>query len=509
MDFTIQKEHISLFDTAFESCGEQSVDCDITLPEYFADIVRILRCELIPGIRSHQINGDRITAECCCLIRVLYICDEGKIHCFEQNMQFAKQLEFKSQNSVETFVGAKTNYVNYRVSGQRRFEVHGAVTIFAKGNQKKKIEVISDASGDGIALKKNKLQACDLISAVEKSFQITETCDAGVLSEQIGNVISACGWGIIDEVKIVSSKLFLKGNLIVHTAYITAESHQIETLENTVAINQIIEAPEITDNCHLDSYLTPVCLEIKPRYDSSGNKNLLDISATLNLSAYGYEERSIDLVQDAYSVKYEASTTKSTVYLACISDEIDDTFLCRGIADLSGNGCKAVYSLMCTDITESFSLTEDSCTIQGVVTVDIIFEDSNNEIQFVQRQIPYEYKKPSGFIDGILSCSPRCCVNASSFIINNENELDIRIEIGVKAFIFNEKEHAIARDLTVNKDKIKNVRVAALTVYFAEKDEQLWNIAERYNTTVEAIMDENKLSDSVINEKCKLLIPKM
>lgn len=510
MDFNIQKERISLCEQSFQGSSEHAVDCDITLPEYLPDIVKILRCSCIPGVKSHQINGDRITAECNCLIRVLYICEQGNLHCFEQNMQFAKQIELKSADTLtDVFVGAKSDYVNHRVSGQRRFEIHGAVTIFAKSNTKKKIELITDACGDGIALKSEKAEVCDLISTVEKAFSVTETCDAGVLSEPMGTVVASCGWGVIDELKIVSNKLFLKGELIVHTSFTGAESHQLQNLENIININQIIEAPEITENCHIDAYLSVICLEIKPRFDSSGNKNLLDISATLNLSVCGYETRNLTCVKDAYSTKYETDIKKSVVYTASLQEEIEDTFLCRGVADLTTTGVSKVLSFLCTDISTAFSLLENSCTVNGDVTVDIIYEDSRGEICFAQRQIPYEYKKPSGVIDGVLSCNPRCSVTASSYVLNSDNKLDIRIEINVRGFVFNEKERLITTDLTVNKEKMKTVKTASLTVYFAEKQEALWDIAEKYNTTVDAIMRENHLTDPLVKEKCKLLIPKM
>ena len=83
------------------------------------------------------------------------------------------------------------------------------------------------------------------------------------------------------------------------------------------------------------------------------------------------------------------------------------------------------------------------------------------------------------------------------------------MEINVSGFVFSENEKLIITDLTVNKDKPKTIKTASLTVYFSEKGEQLWNIAERYNTTVDAIMRENKLTELSVKEKCKLLIPKM
>ena len=510
MEFNLLKDSVNLYETVFGGSGECAVDCDITLPEYLPDMVRILKCSCIPNILSHRVNGDRLTVECDCKARTIYICEENKIHCHEQNIHFSKQIEVKSGDfPTDYFVGARTDYVNYRVSGQRRFEIHGAVTIFAKGVGKNKCEMVTGAKGDGITCKSESLSACNLVCLVEKAFNVNETCDAGVLNEPIGAIISSCGYGIIDEIKTVNDKLFLKAQLLLHTAFTGADSCEVQTLENTVNINQIIEAPDINENCQIDSFLTITGLEIRPRFDSAGNKNLLDISATLNLSAHCYENKSITTIRDAYSVKYETDCKKSVVYLASLKDKLQDTFLCRGIADLNNTGVSRVLSLTCPEITSTFSLTEDSASVNGDVTVEIIYEDLKGETCFTTRSIPYEYKKNIEIDGAILTCRPNCSISAHSYLISDSNTLDIRIEINVHGFVFSENEKLIITDLVVNKDKPKTIKTASLTVYFCEKGEQLWNIAERYNTTVDTIMRENKITDPTVKEKCKLLIPKM
>lgn len=510
MEFNLIKDSVNLCETVFGGSGECAVDCDITLPEYLPDMVRILRCNCIPNIQSHRVNGDRLTVECDCKVRTLYICEENKIRCHEQNVHFSKQIELKtSEAPTDYFVGARTDYINYRVSGQRRFEIHGAVTIFAKGKAKKKCEMVTGANGNGITCKSESIPLSSLVCLVEKAFNISETCDAGVLDEPIGAIISSCGYGIVDEIKTVNDKLFLKAQLILHTAFTGADSCQVQTLENIVNINQIIEAPDINESCQIDSSLTLTGLEIKPRFDSAGNKNLLDISATLNLSAYCYENKSVTTIRDAYSVKFETDCKKSIIYLSSLKAKIEDTFLCRGVADLNNTGVSKVLSLTCPEISSSFVLMENSACINGEVTAEIIYEDSKGEICFAHRMIPYEYRKSVENDGAILTCKPDCTISAYSFIITDGNTLDVRIEINVNGFIFCENEKLIITDLEVDTNRPKTTKTASLTIYFCEKDEQLWNIAERYNTTVDAIMRENKMTESIVKEKCKLLIPKM
>ena len=53
----------------------------------------------------------------------------------------------------------------------------------------------------------------------------------------------------------------------------------------------------------------------------------------------------------------------------------------------------------------------------------------------------------------------------------------------------------------------KNADDAALTLYFCNKGEDLWDIAKKYNTTKEAVCLENSISGDVTEKDDMILIP--
>lgn len=506
MDFNTHKDCVCVCEEMAQGSAEHPIDCDITLPEYLPDIVRILRCSAIAGVQSHSVTGDRITAECDAKVRILYICGEGRLHCFEQNLQFSKQLELKSAEATQIFVGAKTDYINYRVSGQRRLEVHGAISIFAKSAIKKPHNLIDSALGGAVTCRKEEFNVCDLQSVVEKCFNVTETLDTGSLSEQIGAILSTQATATIDELKIISDKLFLKAQIILRTVFKGQESHGVEAIDNIININQIIEAPEVAENQEIDARLSVSSLDVRPRFDSAGNKNYLDVSASLSFSALGYCVRGISAVRDAYSTKYETEISRATFYMPSLEEKIDDTFLCRGVCDLSTTGMSEILSFNCGNVSSAFSVNEDGILINGEITADIIYRDRNGDISFAQRLIPYEYKR-NVHCDCVLTCKPNAVATASSYILSDNDRLDVRVELQVCGFVFSEKEKSIITDISLDTSCPKVTKSAALTIYFANAGESLWDIARKYNTTVEAIARENNMDATATDKKCKLLIP--
>lgn len=508
MDFIYDKDCANAYDSVLISSVEHSFDCDATLPEYMPDIVRVLRCSATPYVQTYQHNGDRITAECSCLVKTLYICAEGKLHCFDQTLHFAKQLECSSDVGTELYVCARADYVNYRLTGQRRLQLHGAVAVSAMVSQKSPCEFVCSAKGGGVTARCENDEICDLIAIVEKAFTTSETIDMGVLSESVGAIISQNAFATINELKVISGKLFLKGDMTVQLTFTGQETGQLLSFEGNVAINQIIEAPDTIEDCSIDACLSAFGLEVHSRFDSAGNKNLLDVTVALCFSAQCYTTRQITCIKDAYSTKYEAQVKKSLVNTYTLEDKIDDSMLCRHTVDLSATGISKILSLTFSQVTDCFTFDEECARLSGEATANIIYESAEGEITFVQRQLPYEYKRPlqSG---GDLVCRPHCSAGPSSFVIVDGNRLDIRVEITISAFVFSRCEKECVTDIQIDTQRPKVCKSAALTVYFADCDEELWSIAEKYNTTVDAIMGENHLTSGTVEKPCKLLIPKV
>ena len=93
--------------------------------------------------------------------------------------------------------------------------------------------------------------------------------------------------------------------------------------------------------------------------------------------------------------------------------------------------------------------------------------------------------------------------------MNAEDKLDVRVELDIHALVFTRVTEQIVTDLRLNEENRKTKKTAALTIYFSQAGESVWDIARRYNTTAEAIMTENGLEGDVVSEKCKLLIPRV
>ena len=496
--------------TLFEGTAEQAVDCDITLPDYFPDIVRVLKCTLTPRITVVQGGTDRITVDGSGLLRVLYISEGSAVRCFEQNIPFSKSVETTLPQNACVHACASTEYVNCRVVSPRKMDVHGSISVSFKAYCKEPGEIICDCDGAGVQTRKKKLTVSSLAGCAEKLFTLNETLEIGNAKPSIAQLVRSEASAQLESVKLVSGKALLKGELTLHTLYIPdGDDGSLQTMEHTMPISQIMEIDGAEEDCTADVELTVSALEIAAKTDASGALRLLDATVTVCASVELYQDFDTNVILDAYSTQYEMQVQQNPVELRRICDRFTDTYLCRGTLDLSGSNMAEIADVRCVGVQYTASAAENELRITGEVAVAVLYRDREGEWGFAQRSFEFSYSRASANTGGTLLCTPHITATGINFLMNAEDKLDVRVELDVHALVFTRVTEQIVTSLGIDEENRKTKKTAALTIYFSQAGESVWDIARRYNTTAAAIMTENGLEGDVVSEKCKLLIPRV
>ncbi|HAX84304.1 MAG TPA: hypothetical protein DCY15_07655, partial [Ruminococcaceae bacterium] len=93
MSIELTRNDIGTAEILYDNFAEQSIDCDISLPDYCPDIMRILRCSVTNSITNSKISGDRATVDGNAKIRIVYADEKNCIYCYEQDYPFSKFAE--------------------------------------------------------------------------------------------------------------------------------------------------------------------------------------------------------------------------------------------------------------------------------------------------------------------------------------------------------------------------------------------------------------------------------
>ncbi len=505
MNINTVNTDISMKRLAFEEAAEQQIESDITLPDYFPDIVRVIKCSLKANIVSVSSGGNRITADGNAIISVLYICESGKLHCFEQRIPVSKYVETPKAEECTCVASAKTQYVNCRVISQRRIDIRGSIGIDFKAYEKCDKRIVSSCENKNIQLRTKSANVSNLKDCVSRCFSMNETIEIGASQGTIGQIVRCNAIAVLDSTKLVAGKILVKGELKVKVVYLTDGECVLEKIENSMPISQIIEAAT-TENCSDFVTLCVPSVEVHAKTDSSGALRLIDVSAVIRADVSVYENEEIQYTTDAYSTEYETDFQRESVELKSIFEKFSDTYLCKGSVEISGSAVKSIEDIFCNGLNYTVSLSGNEMLISGKANVSLLAVNSEDELQSFDRELDFQYKRATTLGE---SFSASCNVTPTGidYILSAENKLDIRIETEISGLIFDASKKQIISDISCDEAKKKKKRSAALTIYFAQQGEEIWEIARRYNTRVDLICAENNINSDCVEQNQKLYIP--
>ncbi len=141
------------------------------------------------------------------------------------------------------------------------------------------------------------------------------------------------------------------------------------------------------------------------------------------------------------------------------------------------------------------------------MTVCMLVLDHDAQPNYLERPVDFEYQRALKSDAQKIRCDPTVQVTALDYVLNASDQMEVRIELNITSSVFCSTSLRLITEIRPNEEQIKRSTSAALTIYFSDAGESVWNIARRYNTTMEAIMRENHLESEQVPEKCMLLIP--
>ncbi len=489
------------------SCNE-NVDLEINLPDYCSDIKRILRCFVIPGINSVQLTGDRASAKGEITIRLVYVGEGDKIDCYEQITDLTDYVDVKNlpENPIVT-VKAKTQFVNCRAASQRRFVVGASVSVDFSVYGCIENNICGLVSEDVLQTKRSSFKAINKSVVSQKMFDISETIALKDNNKSVGKIISCEPIPLIESIKTVNGKMLVKGELECTIVYCTdSKDRSIEKIYHTMPISQVVEVPGIDDTFLNDISVSVSSVAANAKTDSSGNNMLVELAAKLSLFLVGTKEGDISFISDCYSTEYESKAEYKKLDLRKIVQTLNTTKKITADFDTGEQAVNNIIDIKTLSVLDTNSLKD--CIFKGKCSVlfGIIFEDKNNELQYIERSADFDFDCELDSEYNKISCEPVILIKN---VKGSENsaKISLSFEAVISGNIYCEQPVKILESVTVDEQSPKKESDAAITVYYCSKGENVWDIAKKYNTSVNLICEENSIESEIIANDTMLIVP--
>ncbi len=508
MDFTLTPEPVYFAVDALSVSSEQPVDLDFTLPDYCADVEKIFKCTITPEIYSTNSSGGQLTVEGVSLVRVLYCStDKKSLKCAEQTLPFSVSFNLSPDLSdFITTVKAKTEYVNCKAVSPRRLMVHGAVTLNVRACEKKPSNLY-------LPPKDSSLQACikstkvsQLMSLQSEVFSVVESITVGSKSP-VATVLRSDVKTNLNDVSAVGNRLLLKGEVTLSMLYATEIGSEVpEPFTYVFPFVHNMDCAGIDESTVREIDLTLFSHDIKLKSDVLSDNPVVVLEAKLCASVACRKETQVSYISDAYStccnteLEFTPLTLETSV-VPKVSSIMNKSTLSLGEAKVS-----RVVDIFCDNVTVK-PYVSDKLKISGKANFCILALDENSQLTYIERSV--EIDNTEQLSDIFTGCRDvTSMIKSLSYRLTDNNNMELRAELSVLTKLVKTENVQVVSSIA-DCGEITDTDNCALTLYFAEDGESIWDIAKRYRTNKNDLCVENNLGEKEFTEKMLLLIPKV
>lgn len=508
MELNLQKQTITINEVIFDGTVEQPIECDALLPDYCPDIVKVLKCSVQTNIGSATVSGEKLTVEGNAVAHVYYCSDKGAVRHCEYKIPFAKQVELRAAPRYPVItVKPAVDYINCRAVNQRRVDIRGAISLVIRVTDSREEEVIGDGDGCGIQMRREMIQATDLIGQHDVSFPVVEDLDLGSGKAPINTLLRADCRVKLQDHKAVSGKVVAKGELLISLCYQALDDeNKLETMEYALPLSQIIDADGADESCvcHVEMYV--VSCDIQPRQNAEGEYRQFALDAKIKAVVTCYRHKEIPVATDCYSTQYECGCKTRPVSFIRLLSTVCETMTHKGTLDLP-EGVVSVLDAWCEPDGVEWRFEAGSIHVVIRLMVAMFAQMEDGEVQFFAQPAEHEHAVAVEGCPGTVMFEPTAELLTSTYSMAAGGQLEIRCELLLSGCVLCEIRCNSIGEVFLNEEAPKKREQNKLYIYYADEGESIWSIAKRYNTSANAIWEENTVESDVLPGKTMLLIP--
>ena len=505
MALDISRQTVSMTQPILDSFLEQGVECDMILPDYCPDVVKILKCSVTPVILSAQLSGSRLQAEGNAAVRLYYLSEDGALHCYEQKYPFEKTAELREM-PVRPVIEAEAvlDYVNCRAMSRRRVDVRGAVTVHLKVLGQKEQSIVSGAEGMGICLKNISVPVTRLAGSARRLFTVREEPEPVPGHPQVETILHTFGCAALNEIRVIPGKIIAKGELRLQILYRpVSDGGKVlpETMEYRLPISQIMDVEGAQEQSICQVSFWPSDLSVTLKNEGSDEDEKLSLTAQIFAKALVWSDQTLTLTEDCYSTGYACDHTAVSLELSQMLSALEERRQQKMTIELPEEAAGEILALWAQ--TEDCGMDEDGKELISKLTLHLIACDGEGTPLYFER--PLELRLPVLLQEETL-LDPAAQLEGISYVRSGE-KLEVTCEMRFTGRKCIGRSIGAVTEIMVDETRPNPERSAALTIFFGKKGESVWEIARQYNTSMEAVMEENALMDEVLEENRMLMIP--
>ena len=520
MSVELIKKIITLDEMTKKESSQVVKKQDLIVPDGKPDMQKVVEIEGKIKMDPIDVTQDRVmyrgNIDLCILYRAV---DNSKCMCvMKGRIPFEDVLILEGVNKDQRVdFDYEIEHISYSVLNERKLHVETIMKVEAKATGCKDTTIITKVeSDDAVESEQTDIEIVSLANEKEDKVIIREELAVPQNKDCIGEIIKTNIVIKDEQVKRIDNEIKYSGMLELATMYKSVEDDEkIEIITHRMMFEGSIEDVQRDEEAYWDYELDvePIRIEVAPDYD--GEDRIIECECVITASYHTYNKDSYNTVADIYCPGKKVNTKESSIEYMNLEDKVSVSMPKKEVVELGEyeSANVEVYSVVAKPMVEEKSIEDNRLMVKGImeiVVVCLITNEEGNNVEEVVSLVPFaqELSVKKGISKPYIE--PRVKAKSINIYTQTKKELVVEYILDCMVDVYSNKmsqllEEVELQDMT--KEELDSY--PSMTVYQVGKNDTLWILAKKFNTTVKDILEINDMEvTESLKEGQKIIILK-
>lgn len=481
------------------------IEGDMIVPDSKPDILKTISTSGITSIYKKEVLDGKIKVDGNINAYIMYMSedDTDKVRGLTTNLDFSENIQIvNAKEGMNCKLKTTLKNIEAKVINGRKIGIKATIEMEFNVYSNEEIEFIRDIpETQGIKMLKENLTVNSLVGVGENKIYAKDTIAINNV-DNLAEILKANIFIGDKDIKVSYNKILTKAEAEIKILYLT-EDNRIGNVETKVPVVGFIDIANVTEEniCDVDYEIKNVV--IKP---NSAEEHSIYIEVEVGVTAFVYEEKQMQLIQDLYSPidTLDFNQRKITTITGKSSNrgikQIREKITLQDIEN------KNIIDVDIIPIIEKEEKMDNIIRYEGQLELNVILASSELQIDTRNVKIPFEYDVDIMEDISNSNISLTMEIQNQDFIVQDGGIINCNIDI--------QMDIDISKNTTINViDELETIGERekedySILMYIVKKGDSLWKIAKEFGSSVEDIAITNGIEDeNKIMPGQKIFIP--
>ena len=313
--------------------------------------------------------------------------------------------------------------------------------------------------------------------------------------------------------KPMDGQIHVDGEITIFMIYEgEGDNTPIQWLEEVIPFSGDVELPESVEGMvpSIAMRLVHKDLETKPDYD--GEMRDMEVDAVLELDMKLYEEQPLELLADLYATDREVELKRGQVDFDRLLTK--NTGKCKVAEKVQLNSGERILQICHNQAAvkvDDVEVREDGLEIDGVLEVSLLYmtADDSEPVKASTVTVPFQYLAEVPGISRDSVYQMNTALEQMTAVMAGSDVVEIKAVVSLDLLVLQPVSQPViveAMERPLDMEKLQ--ALPGIVGYIVQNGDTMWDVAKRFNTTVEHVMKANGLTSDQVKTGDRILLVK-